>query len=50
MEDVISIIRKNPNIDKNYIRDWLMEFDESSDEKVFLRTFEGILKDLNASP
>jgi len=50
MEDVISIILKNPNIDKKYIRDWLMKFDESSDEKGFLKTFEGILKDLNAIP
>jgi len=46
-EDVISIILKNPNINKNYIRDWLMKFDDSSDEeRDFLKTFEGVLKDL----
>ena len=47
IEDVISIILKNPNIDKEYIRDWLMKFDDSSDERGFLDAFEGVLKDLN---
>ena len=46
MEDVISIILKNPNIDKEYIRDWLMKFDDSSDERGFLDAFECVLKDL----
>ena len=46
IEDVISIILKNPNINKNYIRDWLMKFDDSSDAGGFLKTFEGVLKDL----
>ncbi|MBN2373631.1 nucleotidyltransferase [bacterium] len=45
MEDVVSIIRKNQDIDKNYIRDWLIKFDESSGDKRFLKTFELILKD-----
>lgn len=46
MEDVISIILKNPNIDTQYIREWLMKFDDTSDERGFLDAFEGVLKDL----
>jgi len=45
IEDVRSIIVKNPEIDIQYIQDWLKEFDESSDEKKFLKTFEGVVKD-----
>ncbi|MGA1845382.1 MAG: DUF6036 family nucleotidyltransferase [bacterium] len=46
MEDVISIILKNPNIDTQYIREWLMKFDDTYDEWGFLDAFEGVLKDL----
>ncbi len=44
LEDVKSILLKNPDIDIRYIRKWLKEFDESSDEKIFLRVFEEIIK------
>ena len=44
IEDVRTIILKNPGIDIQYIRGWLREFDASSDKKDFLKTFEEILK------
>ena len=45
IEDTRTIIIKNPEIDIRYIKDWLKQFDESSDEKKFLQTFEGVLED-----
>jgi hypothetical protein len=36
---------KNPDIDTQYIRSWLKEFDSSSEKKDFLNTFEDVLKD-----
>jgi hypothetical protein len=44
LEDVRTIILKNPRIDIQYIKGWLREFDASSDKKDFLKTFEEILK------
>ncbi|MEW6003077.1 MAG: nucleotidyl transferase AbiEii/AbiGii toxin family protein [Nitrospirota bacterium] len=44
IEDVRSIILKNPDIDTKYIRSWLKEFDKSSEKKAFLKTFEKVLK------
>jgi len=44
IEDVRSIILKNLDIDTQYIRRWLKEFDKSSDKKDFLKTFEKVLK------
>ncbi|OGW40001.1 MAG: hypothetical protein A2Y97_09650 [Nitrospirae bacterium RBG_13_39_12] len=44
IEDVRTIILKNPEIDIQYIKRWLKEFDASSDKKDFLKTFEEILK------
>ena len=44
LEDVRTIILKNPEIDVQYTRNWLKEFDVSSDKKDFLKTFEDILK------
>ena len=44
IEDVRTIILKNPGIDIQYIKSWLREFDASSDKKDFLKTFEEILK------
>jgi hypothetical protein len=44
IEDVRSIILKNLDIDAQYIRKWLKEFDKSSDKKDFLKTFEKVLK------
>lgn len=43
IEDVRTIILKNPEIDIKYIRSWLAEFDKSSDRKDFLKAFEEIL-------
>ena len=44
IEDVRTIILKNPGINVQYIRDWLKEFDASSDKKEFLNTFDEILR------
>lgn len=44
LEDVKSVLLKNPNIDLEYIRKWLMEFDRSLDEEKFLNLFEEIYK------
>jgi hypothetical protein len=44
IEDVRTIILKNPEIDNQYIKGWLREFDASSDKKDFLKTFEEILE------
>lgn len=46
LEDVWSVILKNPGIDTQYIKNWLKEFDASFGEKDFLKTFEGILNEL----
>lgn len=46
IEDVRTVLLKNPDIDLPYIRKWLKQFDESSEEKGFLKTFEEIVKDL----
>jgi hypothetical protein len=43
IEDARTIILKNPQIDIQYIKDWLKEFDASSDKKDCLKTFEEIL-------
>ncbi len=46
IEDVRTVLIKNPDVDLQYIREWLKEFDESSEKKGFLKTFEGIVKEL----
>jgi len=46
LEDVWSVILKNPGIDTQYIKNWLKEFDASFEKKDFLKTFEGILNEL----
>lgn len=46
VEDVRSILLKNPDIDIRYIQEWLKEFDVSSDEKKFLKTFKLILREV----
>lgn len=43
LEDARTIILKNPDVDMQYIRNWLGEFDAASDTKDFLKTFEEIL-------
>ncbi len=45
LEDVRTLILKNPGIGVAYIRRWLKEFDSAVQEKGFLETFEKILKD-----
>jgi hypothetical protein len=44
IEDVRTIILKSPEVDIQYIKGWLREFDASFDKKDFLKTFEEILK------
>lgn len=44
IEDSRAIILKNPDLDIQYIRNWLREFDAASDEKTFSKTFEELLK------
>ncbi len=44
LEDVRSIILKNPNIDIEYIECWLKEFDLSLDNKDFLKMFRDFFK------
>ncbi|MCK9264724.1 MAG: nucleotidyltransferase family protein [Deltaproteobacteria bacterium] len=42
-EDVRSILLRNDDLDIPYIRSWLDEFDESSEEKGFRKSFEELL-------
>ena len=44
LEDVRTLILKNPGIDLPYIRRWLKDFDAALPGKGFLDTFEKILK------
>jgi hypothetical protein len=44
-EDARIILLKNPSIDISYIRTWLMQFDASSEEHTFLKTFEEVLRE-----
>lgn len=47
IEDVKSILLKNPAFDKKYITEWLMEFDKGLDAR-YLDLFNRILADINA--
>ena len=40
LEDVRSILLKNPDLDRKYIRKWLKEFEESPEKKGLVKTFE----------
>jgi predicted nucleotidyltransferase len=42
IEDVRTVILKNPGVDTTYIEKWLKAFDASSDEKNFLVSFRDI--------
>lgn len=42
LEDVRSVILKNPGLDVPYIEEWLKAFDEASDDRLFLLTFKRI--------
>ncbi|MBA4392558.1 MAG: hypothetical protein C0407_03295 [Desulfobacca sp.] len=44
LEDVRTILLKNPDLDLSYIYDWLREFDASSEQPHFLESFEEILE------
>lgn len=46
LEDVRSIVLKNPGIDTHYITNWLKEFDKATDQNVFLEAFETLLKEI----
>lgn len=46
LEDVRTILLKNPEIDIQYIRNWLKEFDNTLDGKDFQETFEKISKEV----
>ena len=46
LEDVKTILRKNPVVDIAYVEDWLSKFDESSHESSFLQTFRSIANNL----
>ena len=43
MEDIKSVLLKNPNFDKEYILKWLKEFDQSLDTS-FVKRFEKLLE------
>ena len=45
IEDIRTIILKNPGIDIRYITNWLKKFDSYSDKKDFLSAFRKILKE-----
>ncbi|MGB9613273.1 MAG: nucleotidyl transferase AbiEii/AbiGii toxin family protein [Candidatus Margulisiibacteriota bacterium] len=44
LEDIVSILRKNPKVNSIYIQKWLKEFDKVSPEKSMLKTFKDCLK------
>ncbi|MHB1276287.1 MAG: hypothetical protein ACYCXQ_08180 [Candidatus Humimicrobiaceae bacterium] len=44
MEDIKSILIKNPDFDKNYIKKWLKEFDNLIRRKSFMNIFDEFLK------
>ena len=49
LEDVRTIILKNPDIDTEYTRNWLSEFDASFDEKKdFVKTFEDVIREVKS--
>ncbi|OYD14366.1 hypothetical protein CH333_08270 [candidate division WOR-3 bacterium JGI_Cruoil_03_44_89] len=48
IEDVKSMILKNPKFDALYIRRWLKEFDVAIEGKDFLNCFEEILEELRS--
>ena len=46
LEDVRSILIKNPNLDGTYITKWLSEFEKSPDKKGLTKTFKEVSEDL----
>jgi hypothetical protein len=47
LEDVRTLILKNPDVDRHYVRKWLREFDKSHERGGLLNAFEEILTDIN---
>ena len=47
LEDVRSLMIKNPVLDRRYVRKWLREFEKSSEKATLLKTFEGVLNSIN---
>ncbi len=45
LEDVRSILLKNPDLDARYIRNWLQQFVEPSEDKNFLEIFENLFNE-----
>jgi len=43
LEDVRSVLIRNPEVDADYIRQWLRQFDESVEGGSFIKAFEKIL-------
>jgi hypothetical protein len=48
MEDVRSMMIKNPGVDRGYVRKWLKEFEQSPEKGGLLKGFEDILIGLRA--
>jgi predicted nucleotidyltransferase len=46
LEDVRSILLKNPHMDRTYVRKWLREFEKSPEKKGLTKTFEEALRKL----
>ena len=46
LEDVRSLIIKNPGIDRQYVRKWLKEFEKTPEKEALLETFEDILRSI----
>ena len=46
MEDVRNILSKNPDMDINYIKSWLKDFDKSSDKEEYVASFLKIVAEL----
>jgi hypothetical protein len=42
LEDVATIVRNQPDLDRGYIRRWLEQFDAGLDQPVFLARFDAI--------
>lgn len=45
MEDVRTIMVKNPDMDRAYIRKWLQEFDKTVDDSKFTDSFEKLVEE-----
>ena len=45
LEDIRSILLKNPGIDKDYIKNWLVEFEKSPEKEDLVKAFEDVLNE-----